>query len=366
MKDYPLIGRQVDDIVQSEIQSSNALRLLDRADKRGMNRAGNNMGLRIFAALAAVCLVLGASPSYAGEQTYPDRPIKLVLPLSAGGPPDVIARVIGDQMAKRLNATVVVENRPGNGAAVGTRSVAVADPDGYTLLFASTTALSIVPFVFHNVDYDPIKSFVPIAGVSNGPMVVVIHPSVPAKTVQQLVAYAKANPGKLNYGSGIASPPHLAWALFTQVTGADIFYVPYRAMASAMTDLVAGEIQMMIDGTGPLLPYIQDGKARALAVTGKTRSPEFPDLPTMIESGYPDYVLTFWTGVLAPVGTPSAIVTKLNAVINDSLRSPEVQAHLARFNVEANLTTPQEFAAFIAAEADKWGGIVKRTGIKVE
>jgi len=193
-----------------------------------------------------------------------------------------------------------------------------------------------------------------------------VHPSVPAKTVQQLVAYAKANPGKLNYGSGVASPPHLAWGLFTQVTGTNIQYVPYRAMASAMTDLVAGEIQMMIDGTGPLLPYIQDGKARALAVTGKTRSPEFPDLPTMIEAGYPDYVLTFWTGILAPVGTPAEIVIKLNEVINESLRSPEVQAHLARFNVEANLTTPQEFAGFIASEADKWGGIVKRTGIKVE
>lgn len=323
------------------------------------------MGLRTVAALAAVCVLLGAY-AQADAGSYPDRPIKLIIPLSAGGPPDVIARVMADQMARRLNGTVVVENRPGNGAAVGTRSVATADPDGYTLLFASTTALSIVPFVFHNVDYDPVKSFAPIAGVSIGPMVVVVHPSVPAKTVQQLVTYAKANPGKLNYGSGVASPPHLAWGLFTQVTGTDIFYVPYRAMASAMTDLVAGEIQMMIDGTGPLLPYIQDGKARALAVTGKTRSPEFPDLPTMIEAGYPDYVLTFWTGVLAPVGTPTEIITKLNGVINDSLKSPEVQAHLARFNVEANLTTPQEFAGFIATEADKWGGIVKRTGIKVE
>jgi tripartite-type tricarboxylate transporter receptor subunit TctC len=322
------------------------------------------MGLRTVAALAAIC-VLFSAPSHAGEQ-YPNRPIRLVVPLSAGGPPDVIARVVADQMARRLNGTVVVENRPGNGAAVGTRSVATADPDGYTLLFASTTALSIVPFVFHNVDYDPVKSFAPIAGVSVGPMVVVIHPSVPAKTVQQLVAYAKANPGKLNYGSGVASPPHLAWGLFTQVTGTDIQYVPYRAMASAMTDLVAGEIQMMIDGTGPLLPYIQDGKARALAVTGKTRSPEFPELPTMIEAGYPDYVLTFWTGVLAPVGTPAEIVTKLNEVINESLKSPEVKAHLARFNVEANLTTPQEFAGFVASEGDKWGGIVKRTGIKVE
>src|SRR5215217_3456949 len=317
--------------------------------------------------LTIVALGLGlAAAGPAAAQPYPNRPIKLIVPFPAGGPPDVIARIVADSMSTRLGQSVVVDNRPGAGATIGTRSVANAEPDGHTLLFASTTSLSIGPALFKNLDYDPVKSFTPVAGISTGPMVVVVHPSVPANTVQELVAYAKVNPGKLNYGAGVASPPHIAWGLFTAVTGTDILFVPYRGMAPAMNDLISGQIQMMIDGTGPLLPHIQAGTFRALAVTGKTRSPDFPHLPTMIESGYPDYVLTFWTGIVAPAGTSADIVAKLNAAIGESLKSPSIQAHLAKFNVEANLATPQEFAAFIAAEAEKWGGIVKATGIKAE
>ena len=275
-----------------------------------------------------------------------------------------MARVVADLAGPRLGQTLVVENRPGAGATIGTRSVATADPDGYTLLFASTTSLSIAPSLFKSVGYDPVKDFAPVAGVSVGPMVVVVHSSVPAKTVPELVAYAKANPGKLNYGAGVAAPPHIAWGLFTQLTGTDILFVPYRGMAPAMTDLIAGQIQIMIDGTGPLLPHIKDGRIRALAVTSKTRSPDLPDLPTMIEAGYPDYVLSFWTGVVAPPNTPPDIVAKVNAAINESLNSPEMKPHMAKFNVEPNLTTPQEFHSFIASEAKKWGGIVTSTGIK--
>jgi tripartite-type tricarboxylate transporter receptor subunit TctC len=315
--------------------------------------------------LAATALGLGAA-DHAAAQAYPNRLIKLIVPFVAGGPPDVIARIVGDAMSSRLGQTVVIENRPGAGATIGTRSVAGAEPDGYTLLFASTTSLSIAPSVFKNVDYDPIKSFTPVAGVSIGPMVVVVHPSVPAKTLPELVAHAKANPGKLNYGAGVASPPHIAWGLFNTVTGTDIVFIPYRGMAPAMADLVSGQIQIMIDGTGPLLPHIREGKIRALAVTGKTRSPDFPDLPTMIESGYPDYVLSFWTGIVAPAGTPAGIVDKLNGAINEALKSPAMQAHLARFNVEANLASPQEFATFVAGEAAKWSGIIKTAGIKAE
>jgi tripartite-type tricarboxylate transporter receptor subunit TctC len=319
----------------------------------------------ISSALVILGMVMGVDAGVTAE-AYPNRPIRLIVPFPAGGPPDVIARVMGDQIGSRLRQTVVIDNRPGAGATIGTRVVAVAEPDGYTLLFASTTSLSIAPAVFKNVDYDPVKSFAPVGGVSIGPLVLVVHPSVPAKTVQEFVAYAKANPGKLNYGSGVASPPHIAWGLFTRVTGTDILFVPYRAMAGAMTDLVSGQIQMMIDGTGPLLPHILEGKVRPLAVTGKARSPDFPDLPTMIESGYPDYVLWFWTGIVAPAGTPSGIITKINAAINDSLRSSAVKDSLAKFNVEPNITTPPEFAGFLAAETEKWGGIIKATGIKAE
>ncbi|MFL6803625.1 MAG: Bug family tripartite tricarboxylate transporter substrate binding protein [Xanthobacteraceae bacterium] len=317
--------------------------------------------------LTLVALGLGlAAAGSAAAQPYPNRPIKLIVPFPAGGPPDVIARIVADAMSTRLGQSVVVDNRPGAGATIGTRSVANAEPDGHTLLFASTTSLSIGPALFRNLDYDPVKSFTPVAGISTGPMVVVLHPSVPAKTVQELVAYAKANPGKLNYGAGVASPPHIAWGLFTAVTGTDILFVPYRGMAPAMNDLISGQIQMMIDGTGPLLPHIQAGTFRALAVTGKTRSPDFPHLPTMIESGYPDYVLTFWTGIVAPAGTPQPIVARLNSAINDGLASIALKDGLAKFNVEANIASPQEFAAMLAQEAEKWAGIVKAAGIKVD
>jgi tripartite-type tricarboxylate transporter receptor subunit TctC len=316
--------------------------------------------------MVAAVAAMSAAGNDAAAQLNPSRPIKLIVPLPAGGPPDVVARVVGEHLGARLRQTVVIENRPGAGGTVGTRSVAAADPDGHTLLFASTTSLSIAPALFKNVDYDPIKSFAPVAGVSIGPMVVVVHPSVPARTVRELVAHAKANPGKLNYGAGVASPPHIAWGLFNTVTGTDILYVPYRGMAPAMTDLVAGQIQIMIDGTGPLLPFIKDGKIRALAVTGKTRSPDFPELPTMIESGYPDYVLSFWTGVVAPAGTPADVIARVNGAINELLKTPTVKESLARFNIEPNITTPQEFAGFIAGEANKWGGIIRSAGIKAE
>ena len=318
----------------------------------------------LLMAIAAACI--GLDPVGAGAQPYATRPIKLIVPFPAGGPPDTIARLVADRMSSRLGQTVVIDNRPGGGATVGTRTAALAEPDGYTLLFASTTSLSIGPALFKNLDYDPVKSFAPVAAVSIGSMVVAVSATVPVKTLPELVAYAKANPGKLHNGAGVASPPHIAWGLFTLTTGTDIVFVPYRGMAQAMTDLVSGQIQMMIDGIGSLLPHIRDGKARAVAVTGTVRSPDLPGVPTMIESGYPDYRLTFWTGVLAPAGTPPAFVGKLNAAINEGLQTPDMRESLAKFNVEPNVTSPQEFSAFLAAEARKWAEVVKATNIKVE
>jgi tripartite-type tricarboxylate transporter receptor subunit TctC len=315
-------------------------------------------------AIAAACAGLGLAD--AAAQPYPNRPIKLIVPFPAGGPPDTIARLVGSDISARLGQSVVIDNRAGGGATIGTRAVANAEADGYTLLFASTTSLSIGPALFKNLDYDPVKSFAPVASVSLGALVVSVNADVPAKTLPELVAYAKANPGKLHNGAGVASPPHIAWGLFTLATGTTIVFVPYRGMAQAMTDLVAGQIQMMIDGIGSLLPHIRDGKVRALAVTGKTRSADLPDVPTMIESGYPDYVLSFWTGILAPAGTPADIVDKLNGAVVAGLRSAETKRNLAKFSVEPHITTPQEFSAFLAAEARKWADIVKRTNIRVD
>jgi tripartite-type tricarboxylate transporter receptor subunit TctC len=302
----------------------------------------------------------------AAAQPYPNRPIKVIVPFPAGGPPDTLARLVGNDISARLGQTVVIDNRPGAGATIGTRVAAHAEPDGYTLLFASTTSLSIGPALFKNLDYDPIKSFAPVASVSLGAMVVAVNAEVPAKTVAELVALAKANPGRLHNGAGVASPPHIAWGLFTLTTGTNIVFVPYRSMVQAMTDLVSGQIQIMIDGIGSLLPHIRDGKVRALAVTGERRSPDLPGVPTMIECGYPGFLLSFWTGVLAPAGTPAAIVDKLNGAINDGLSSAETRESLAKFNVEPNIASPAQFGAFLAAEARKWDEIIKATNIKVE
>jgi tripartite-type tricarboxylate transporter receptor subunit TctC len=315
---------------------------------------------------AVAAIGMGLDLADAAAQPYPNRPIKMIVPFPAGGPPDTLARLVGNDISSRLGQTVVIDNRPGGGATIGTRVVANAEPDGYTLLFASTTSLSIGPALFKNLDYDPIRSFAPVAPVSLGVMVVSVNAAVPAKTVAELVAHAKANPGRLHNGAGVASPPHIAWGLFTLTTGTNIVFVPYRSMVQAMTDLVSGQIQIMIDGIGSLLPHIRDGKVRALAVTGERRSPDLPEVPTMIESGYPEFVLSFWTGVLAPAGTPASIVDKLNGAINDGLRSAETRESLARFNVEPNIASPARFGVFLAAEALKWAEIVKATNIKVE
>jgi tripartite-type tricarboxylate transporter receptor subunit TctC len=287
------------------------------------------------------------------------------VPFPPGGPIDTMARLIGDQMSSALGQTVVIENRPGAGATIGSMAAAAAEADGYTLLFGSSGSLAVTPALYKNAGYDPIKSFAPVAAVSSGALVLAVTPSMPAKTVPELVAYAKANPGKLNYGSGLGTPPHVAWGLFKLQTGTDILYVPYQGAAPAITDLLAGRNHMTIDATGVLLAHIRDNKLRALAVTSPTRSADLPDVPTMVESGYPEFLMTFWTGVVAPAGTPAAIVSQLNTAINKGLHSAEMKARLARFQVEPKPGSPADFAAFIAAEAKKWADVIKAAGIKV-
>ena len=234
-----------------------------------------------------------------------------------------------------------------------------------SLLFASSGPLAITPALYKNLDYDPNKNFVPVATVSSGPMVLVVSPTLQINSVQELVAYAKANPGKLNYGATVGTPPHMAWGLFTMLTGTDIVYVPYKGAAAAFTDLVAGQIQMNFDATGSLLPLIREGKLKALAVSSASRNPDLPEVPTMVESGI-DFLMSFWTAVLAPLGTPPDIVSKLNATINAGLGSAEMKATLAKFQVEAKAGSAQDFAAFLAAETKKWADVAKAANIKVE
>jgi tripartite-type tricarboxylate transporter receptor subunit TctC len=316
------------------------------------------------ATAAAVGLVAAAGA--ASAQAYPNRPIHMIVPFPPGGPIDVMARVVGDRMSAPLGQSVVIENRPGAGAIIGSKAAASAEPDGYTLLFGSSGSLAVTPALYKNAGYDAVKSFAPIAAMAQGPLVLTVTSSLPAKSVAELVAYAKANPGKLNYGSGAGTPPHIAWGLFKLQTGTDILYVPYQGAAPAITDLIAGRMHMIIDAPGVLLPHVRDGKLRALAVTSPQRSADLPDLPTMVESGYPEFLMTFWTGVVAPAGTPETIVNRLNAAINDGLRSAAMKERLAQFQVEPQPGSPAQFAAFIASEAKKWADVIQAAGIRVE
>jgi tripartite-type tricarboxylate transporter receptor subunit TctC len=314
--------------------------------------------------LLAAPLALAATS--AAAQTYPTRPIKMIVPYPPAGPIDTMARLLGQQLSQRFGQQVVIENRPGAGSMLGTKAVAGAEPDGYTLLFGSSGSLAVSPALYSNYDLDIRKAFVPVGMVALLPHVLVVSPSVPARTVAEFIAYAKANPGKLNYGASIGTPPHLLSTLFKTEAGIDVVYVPYKGSAASVTDLLAGETQFTIDGLTGLYPLIQDGKVRPLVVARAERWPQLPDVPTLVESGFADFTVDAWTGVVAPAGTPAEIVLKLNRSINDSLGSAEAKAGLARFSAIAQTDSPQEFAAWIASELPKWAAIVKLSGARID
>jgi tripartite-type tricarboxylate transporter receptor subunit TctC len=314
--------------------------------------------------LLAASLALAAVP--AAAQTYPGRPIKMIVPFPPAGPIDTMARLLGQLLSLRFGQQVVIENRPGAGSMLGTKAAAGAEPDGYTLLFGSSGSLAVAPALYSNYDLDILKAFVPVGAVALLPHVLVVSPSVPARTVAEFITYAKANPGKLNYGASIGTPPHLLSTLFKTEAGIDMVYVPYKGSAASVTDLLAGETQFTIDGLTGLYPLIQDGKVRPLAVARAERWPQLPDVPTLVESGFADFTVDAWTGVVAPAGTPAEIVLKLNRSINDSLGSAEAKAGLARFSAIAQTDSPQEFAAWIASELPKWAAIVKLSGARID
>ena len=315
----------------------------------------------LLAALVAGCAGWAAAP--AAAQSYPTKPIRLIVPFPPGGPIDTLGRLAAQQLTDDLGQQVVVENRPGGGATIGSRAVATAEPDGYTLLFGSSGSLAIAPTLIENAGFDPVKSFAPVAMVSSGTLLLVVNDKVPAKNVKDLVAYAKAHPGKLNYGAGNSTPPHIAWGLFTLSTGTKVVFIPYKGAAPAIADLLAGQSQFIIDAPGSLMPFVEAGKLRPLAVTGDKRLADLPDVPTMAESGFPDFLMTFWTGIVAPAGTPEPIVARLNTAINKALESKAMQSAMAKFRVEAAPKSPQEFGDYIASEAKKWSGVIHDAGI---
>src|SRR5215510_4858548 len=338
---------------------------VDKGVFRRHRHEGTNMISKrmCLAALAAAAVLSAAIPAVA--QSYPDRPIKLIVPFAPGGPMDTMARFVGQQLHAGLGQPVVVENRAGAGGAIGSKAVVIAEPDGYTLLWGSSGTISILPVLNKKLDYDP-KELAPIALVSLLPHVFVVPPQVPAKTVQEFVAYAKANPGKLNFGASLGTPPHLMGALFKSLAGLDITYIPYKGAAPSIADMIGGQTHMQFDALTTLYPLIADGKLRALAVTSAQRWPALPDVPTMIESGFPTFPQNAWSGVLAPVGTPAAVVDKLNAAINAGLKTPEAQANLAKLSALTQPGSPRDFAAFIADQGPKWAELVRLSGASIE
>ena len=315
----------------------------------------------VLATLAAVA-ILAVVPATA--QPYPNRPVKIIVPTPAGGPVDVMARLLANALPAVLGQNVIVENRAGAGNTLGSKVAAAADPDGYTLLVSAASGLIMSPMVYKSAGYDE-NSFAPIALVAETPQVLVAHPAAPFGAVAALVAYAKANPGMLKTG-GAGTLPHLTAELFKQLAAVDIVHVPYKGGGPALTDVVAGQIPITFDTVGTSVQFIRDGRLKALAVSNPTRLAELPDVPTMPELGYPAINSGAWVAVLAPLATPPAIIARLNQATNDALKSAAMRDPLARLGAQPRGGTPDDLARHMRAEHDKWGPIVARLGLKEE
>jgi tripartite-type tricarboxylate transporter receptor subunit TctC len=319
--------------------------------------------MSLLASIFAFLFAFLALAAPASAQTYPAKPIRMIVPFTPGSPVDASARVIAKEMQARLGQSIILDNRPGAGTTLGAKAAAGAEPDGYTLLYISN---GHVFGLYSDPGYDTVKSFAPVASVASWSQLLVVSSTIPAKTVSELVGYAKANPGKVTFGFGLGTPPQIMGEYLKALTGADIVSVPYRGGIQAITDMLGGRIHMYFGPLLNLLPHIREGKVRPLATTSATRYPELPDVPTVAESGFPQLELNAWTGILAPAGTPAAVVGTLNAAVNGGLRSAELQKSFAGMSFETKVMSPAEFAAFFAAEAERWPPIIKAAGIKPE
>ncbi len=325
------------------------------------------MALMRYAQGCCIAVAIAATNLPAAyAQVYPAKPIRFVSPFPAAGVNDIIARIIALKMSEALGQQWVVENRPGAGGNIGTGYVAKAAADGYTLLNGGMGSLTVNPFT-GKVPYDTLRDFAPVILMARAPNVVTVHPALPVKSVQDLIALAKARPGQLNYASGgVGSTPHLSGALFASMAGINIVHVPYKGGALASVDLLAGQVELSFLGIPSSLPFIREGKLRGLAVTGMQRSPELPGVPTVHEAGLPGYDVNPWYGVLAPAGTPHDIIARLNTAIARIVRTPEVGRQFTVQGVESTSTTPEEYAAIIKADFAKWGKVVRDAGIRGE
>jgi tripartite-type tricarboxylate transporter receptor subunit TctC len=317
----------------------------------------------LAAALAAA--LAGTHPATA--QDFPTRPITLIVPYTPGGGNDAMARVVADKMSVALRQQIVIENRGGAGGSIATRQVARATPDGYTLGLGGTGTLAIDPTLYPNVGYDPRKDFAPVGLIATSALIVLVNPSVPAKTLEEFIALAKAQPGKINFASaGSGSGIHLGTELLAYMAGIKMTHIPYKGSAPALTDLIGGHVALYFSSLPPAVGLVREGKMRALAVTGPTRAKVFPDIPTVAQAGLPGFEAVLHYGIVAPAGTPRPVIDKLNAAMRTALASPDVQARIDTDGAEVFASTPEQYAADIDREETKWSDIVRRSGAKAE
>ena len=342
------------------------------------HRIGNKCiykGVRLMITFAKHCVVLLSiafpmMPIAMADDTYPNKPIRIIVPFTPGGSPDILARAVGQKITESTGVAVVVENVPGAGGTIGADRVAKAAPDGYTLLMGHVGTLAVAPSVYPQLPYDPVKSFAAVALVAKVPNVLAVNASMPVKNIPELVAYLKANPGKVNYGSGgNGSAAHLAMEYFKMSTQTFIVHVPYRGTAPAVMDTVAGQIQMVFTGAPAIIPMVKSGKLKALGVSSLKRMDSLPDVPTLSESGVKGlsgFEADQWYGLVAPAGTPVAITQKLNQVVNKSLSAQDVSTRLRSEGAIASPTTPENFEQLIQSEIKRWRAVVIKAGIKSE
>jgi tripartite-type tricarboxylate transporter receptor subunit TctC len=315
--------------------------------------------------LIAAAIACAATTSSA--QGFPEKPIRFVVGFTPGGPSDILARALGQKLAERWNQQVVIENRPGAGGNVAAEAVARSAADGYTWLLGNNSILATNHSLYRSLPYDPVKDFAPVSLVAVQPNILVVHPQVPANSVAELIALAKKNPGKLNYASsGAGAAAHLAGELFKTMAGVDLVHVPYKGAQPALTDVIAGQVQVMFATSASVIPFIKAGKLRGLAVTSARRSPSVPDLPTVAEAGVAGFEAITWHGVVVPAATPAPLVERLNREIVSVLGLPDLRERLAALGAEVLAGTPREFADYIAAEIPKWSKVVRDSGARIE
>ena len=318
------------------------------------------------ALLATSLAILALGGAASAHAAWPDRPITMVVPFPPGGPTDLVARVLAKQLTDQLGQTVVVENKGGANGNIGMQYAAAAKPDGYTVLY-NTSSIALSPNLYRSLAFDPVKDFAPVSTTAVIPLVLLVHPSVPADTAPAFVDYARKHPGKLSYGSaGAGNVTHLGALLLLRSLNIDAVHVPYRGSAPAMTDLVGGQVQVMTNTLNDSLGFIREGKLRALAVTSEARSDQLPNVPTVAETVAPGFGMGAWQGVVVPAGTPAPVIEKLNAEILRALKSPEMQKQLKVQGAQALGSTPQEYAAYIKSEIARWGEVVKAANVKLD